>query len=232
MVQRALAMTVDYTQPIVSLVDQDRDFRSLAMQVLGDRQIQVQVYDSAHQFLEAPMEELTGPRCVLLDLGLEGMSALTIEEELRRRGSRVPIIAASGQDDIPVAIRAIQEGALALLQKPVDAPMLVDQVFAALAIDSKGLQNRRDHAAVKESLKQLSSREYEVMELLVRAKNSKEIGSLLGIGVQTVLKHRAHVLKKLNVRNDVELALLITAYRNDETASLLPPMSFSGGSFA
>lgn len=72
------------------------------------------------------------------------------------------------------------------------------------------------------------------MELLIRARNSKEIASVLGIGVQTVLKHRAHVLRKLDVRNDVELALAVTSLRIASATSpgLLPPMTYSGGSFA
>ena len=237
-------MTVDYTKPVVSLIDQDSDFRALTLKVLGLREIQVIAFDSAQEFLKVSLQELTGPRCVVIDLGLEGMSALTIEEELRRRGSRVPIIAATGVNDIPLAIQALREGARTLLQKSVAPPDLAQCIASALADDSLGLQTRQDHAALAANLKELSSREYEVMELLIRARNSKEIFSVLGIGVQTVLKHRAQVLRKLDVRNDVELALSVTSFRLASapkipplqppagSSGLLPPISYTGGSFA
>lgn len=115
-------MTVDYTKSLVALIDQDSDLRSLTLQVLGIREIQVLAFDSAQEFLKVSLHELTGPRCVVIDLGLKGMSALTIEEELRRRGSRMPIIAASGVNDIPIAIQALREGSERCFRSPSPHP--------------------------------------------------------------------------------------------------------------
>lgn len=229
-----LSMNVDDTKSLVALIDQDSDFRSLTVEVMASR-VQVLPFDSAKDFLNAPILESTGPRCIVLTLGNEEGETAGVEEEFLRWGRRIPIIAVSDVGDhLPTAIRASRMGARTLLRKPVGATELANCISTALEDHSRGLAIRKEHEALAARLRDLSSRESEVMELLIRARNSKEIACQLGIGIQTVFKHRSQVLRKIGARNDVELALTVMSFRIASEAPVgpLPPMSYAGGSFA
>jgi two-component system response regulator FixJ len=212
----------DLSDAVVFIVDQDQELRRDATQALANTGVAIQAFSQAEELLTRH-RQVTGPRCLLLDLGIQGMSALSLEDELRRRGDTIPIIVVTGLADVPKAVQALQEGATTILQKPLDAARLTSAVCKAIESERESLVEKRERAVLRSGLSQLSSREFEVMDLVVRGKNSKEIGGILGIGVQTVLKHRAAVLKKLNVRNDVELALLVTARRAGRHHELAPP---------
>jgi FixJ family two-component response regulator len=212
----------DLSDAVVFIVDQDHALRTDATQALASTGVVIETFDQAEDLL-VRHRQVAGPRCLLLDLGIQGMSALSLEDELRRRADTIPIIVVTGLADVPKAVQALQDGATTILQKPLDAAKLTAAVCKAIEAEREALAEKRERTVLRSALRQLSSREFEVMDLVVRGKNSKEIGAILGIGVQTVLKHRAAVWKKLNVRNDVELALLVTARRAGRHHELAPP---------
>jgi two-component system response regulator DctR len=109
-------------------------------------------------------------------------------------------------------VRAIQAGALDVLEKPVCNDELRRIVEKALQVDRDHRQRESDRRQVLARLATLSEREREIMDQLSIGKNSKELAAALGIGTQTILKHRAKVLRKLQVRNEVELVRLLTSH--------------------
>jgi two-component system response regulator FixJ len=140
------------------------------------------------------------------------MDGLSLQQELRRRGVVIPIIILTGMADISLAVRAVQAGALDVLEKPVCNDELCGIVARALQVDREHRQRESDRKQVVARLATLSGREREIMDQLALGKNSKELAAALGIGTQTILKHRARVLRKLQVRNEVELVRLLTTH--------------------
>lgn len=158
--------------------------------------------------------------CVVLALpfpgwgGEAGGTGEDVSESLRRLTSRFPTVAIGGRGDAAFVEQALRLSVTDMVFLPARPGQIVHSVDTALQLDRQFLPARIRHAAVARQMQLLSARESEVMDLLVRGRSSKEIGAELEIGVQTVLKHRAHLLKKMGLRNDVELALTVQEFRS------------------
>lgn len=158
--------------------------------------------------------------CVVLALPFPGPGSGTEErddeasESLRRLSSQFPTVAVGGRGDTAFIEQALRLSVTDTVFLPARPGQIIQAVDTALQLDRQFLPARIRHAAVARLMQLLSTRESEVMDLLVRGRSSKEIGAELEIGVQTVLKHRAHLLKKMGLRNDVELALTVQEFRS------------------
>jgi two-component system response regulator FixJ len=197
---------------VVYVVDDDAAVRRLVSRVLETSGIDALEFGSADAFLTECNLSAAATHCLLLDIGLPGMDGLSLQRELLRREIVIPIIILTGLADISLAVRAIQAGALDVLEKPVCNDELRRIVEKALQVDREHRQRESDRKQVLARLATLSEREREIMDQLSIGKNSKELAAVLGIGTQTILKHRAKVLRKLQVRNEVELVRLLASH--------------------
>jgi FixJ family two-component response regulator len=188
----------------VFIVDDDAAVRDSLAMLLEAAGYDVATFSGADHFLDACTPGTQG--CIILDVNMPDMDGPTLQEELTRRGMRLPIVFLSGQGTIPVTVRAIKAGAVDFLTKPVDGSVLLARVQEALeqcSIQQKQVQVSRSIAA---RLATLSEREHEVMVLAVAGHTSKEIALCLDISYRTVEIHRAHVMQKTGASNMLELA--------------------------
>lgn len=179
---------------LIHVVDDDDGFRQGIALLLKSAGYAVECYFSAEHFLE-----IYRPReleCVLLDLRMPGMTGLELQDVLSRRRIRVPLIVISAFAETPSVVRAVQNGAIDFLEKPVEDELLLAKVRSALQKDHDD-KLRRGNLAMR--LARLSSREREVLDLLVAAKTTLEIAHALAISPKTVEKHRLKVFEKLGV---------------------------------
>jgi FixJ family two-component response regulator len=117
-------------RPLVSVVDDNESVRESLPDLLQDSGFDVQAFASAEAFLES--EVLNDTRCLILDVGLPGMSGPDLQLELTRRGVRIPIVFITAQGDKSLRPRLISRGAAACLFKPFSDTALIDAVNAAL----------------------------------------------------------------------------------------------------
>nr|WP_286177981.1 LuxR C-terminal-related transcriptional regulator [Rhodopirellula sp. JC639] len=82
---------------------------------------------------------------------------------------------------------------------------MLDRINEAIEIDRRARESSPVSDSFSRAVSRLTSREREVMDLLVQGRSLKQISIEFGISFQTVSKHRARVLEKLQVGNDVEL---------------------------
>jgi len=111
---------------LVAVVDDDESVRRALSRLLRVEHIEVRVFGSAPEFLEAWSEGRFA--CLILDIHLGGMSGLDLMDHLRERGARVPVIVITAYDSPAEEERALQGGALAFLRKPLDASVLLEKV--------------------------------------------------------------------------------------------------------
>lgn len=190
----------------IYLVDDDEAVRdSLAMLLRADGH-EVRAYSAAESFLDDWDGTMHG--CLILDMKMPGMDGAALQEELLRRGNRMPIIFLSGYATIPMTVRTIRSGAVDFLIKPVDGAELLASVRKALNLSSDASQTIQT-----QRLSMLTEREREVMRLSIEGRTSKEIAQLLSISYRTVESHRAHILRKTGASNLIELARI--AYQGD-----------------
>lgn len=192
--------------PTVFVVDDDdavRDGLALLIETDGH---EVETFASAEAYLSAL--EPGRPGCLVLDLNLPGLQGPQLQAELNRRGVHIPIIFLSAHGDIPTTVRAIQNGALDFLTKPIEGGLLLERVKAAIELDGRRRGLDAERQAGQQAFSRLSGREREVLALAVTGLPNKEIARTLGISHRTVEVHRSRILLKTNTSTLLELAAL------------------------
>ena len=169
------------------------------------------MHKTAAEFLACPLS--SGPACVLLDLQMDGLNGLQLQDRISERGCRLPIVFISAYGDIPTTVQTIKAGAEDFLTKPVTRDKLLKTIERALA-RYETTQAQEDRISTIRSLfAQLTPREREVFNLLVRGKPHKQISYDLGISERTVKLHRHQLAEKLKVRSLAELAVIAERLR-------------------
>jgi two-component system response regulator DctR len=189
------------------VVDDDGAIRDALAWLLRSRGVAAATWPSAEDFLAQHRPEQRG--CLVLDVRMEGMSGIELFDQLRARGSLLPVIFLTGHGDVPLAVQALKNGAFDFVEKPFNDNQLVDLVLEALRRDQANRQEREAVAGLEARLKLLTARERDVMERVVSGAPNKAIADELGIAVRTVEVHRARVFEKMGVRSAVELARLL-----------------------
>ncbi len=199
------------TKPTVFIIDDDEAVRDSIQELMNSVGLNAEVYETAHQYLEAFDPERPG--CLVLDVRMAHMSGPALQAKLNERGARIPIVFISGYGDIPMAVKAIQAGAVDFVQKPYHEQQLLDSINEALRRDTAWRHDATDRGEFAERLRLLTNREREVMEWVVKGLSSKEIARRLNISPRTVEVHRSRLLDKLAVGSIPELIHLIDARR-------------------
>lgn len=117
-------------RPLVAVVDDDISVRESLPDLLRQVGLAVQAFASAEAFLAS--EAVDATRCLVLDVGLPGMSGPDLQQKLTRRGKRVPTVFITAQGDKSLQPRLLAAGAVACLFKPFNDTALIEAVEAAL----------------------------------------------------------------------------------------------------
>ena len=195
------------TAPItVHIVEDDPSMRASLARLVGDGGYQLALFASAEDFLAVATPDLAG--CVLLDLRLPGLSGLELQERLVERGCLLPVVFLTAHGELPAGVRAMKQGAVDFLEKPVPADTLFAAIAAAVARDAVARRNREDAADLTARVASLSPREREVWLRVVRGQLNKQIAYDLGIVERTVKLHRAAAMTKLGAASLAEMVLV------------------------
>jgi RNA polymerase sigma factor (sigma-70 family) len=187
-------------------VEDDDALRDSLCWLIESAGYRVSAYGNAESFLAYLEPEARG--CVVLDVRMPGMSGLELQERLIRRGQHVPIIFITGHGDVPMAVSAIQRGAVDFIEKPFQDQELLKRIDSVMRTERGSLEFRERQRLVASRLAMLSRREREVMDRVVEGKPNKWIAQELGISVKTVEAHRARMMGKLDVSSVAELVRL------------------------
>jgi len=185
-------------EPIIHIVDDDEAIRDSLILLLQSEGLKARAYAAAREFLDG--FEASTLACVLLDMRMPDMNGLELLRELTARQIEIPVIMMTAYGDIPMAVHAIQEGAVDFVEKPVDSGMLLKRIRDCLDGQKASSALTEDHIRQAEALASLTGREREVMALLVRGNMNKQIAAELGISPRTVEVHRARIKQKLDVK--------------------------------
>ncbi|MHB1215226.1 MAG: response regulator transcription factor [Thiobacillus sp.] len=196
-------------KPTVFVVDDDAAIRDALSQLVETAGLQVESHAGGVAFLEAYVEYRPG--CVLLDMAMPDMTGLEVQAALNTRGFAIPIVFLTGHGDIPMAVKAVQAGAVDFLEKPLQGAVLLERIQRALAMDQEWQQTRGRCQAIRQRYARLSGREREIMGLAVSGLTSKEIARKLEISPRTVDVHRTHVMHKMGADNVADLVNMAAA---------------------
>ena len=192
--------------PRVFVVDDEPSIRKGMARLLGAAGLETEIFDSADAFLERFDPERPG--CLLLDLSMPGRDGLDLQQSLTARGIGLPIVFLTGRADIPTTVRAMRQGAVDFLTKPVVEADLLAALERALEQDRRMRRERAEAGALRRRFAALTARELEVLRHVLAGRLNKQIGALLGVAEKTVKVHRAHIMEKLDVESLPELTRL------------------------
>ena len=141
----------------------------------------------------------------MADLRLPGQSGLELQQELRARGSALPVVVITAHGDVATARAAFQAHAVDFLEKPFDDEQLRAAIKTAFALEERRIGDADELRDDAQRLSKLTAREREVMEQATQGLHAKEIAASLGISPRTVEVHKTRLMAKLGVRNVAEL---------------------------
>jgi RNA polymerase sigma factor (sigma-70 family) len=197
--------------PIVFVVDDDPSVRSSLKFLLSTVGLQVESFASADAFLQKKAPDAAS--CLVLDVRLPGLSGLDFQRELAAKNSRIPIIFLTGHGDIPMSVRAMKAGAVEFLTKPFRDQDLLDAVRIALERDRARREQDKEVVILQQRFETLTSREQEVISMVVSGMLNKQIADQLGTAESTVKVQRSRAIEKMHAESLVDLIRMMEKLR-------------------
>ena len=190
--------------PVVYIVDDDTGMRTSLAWLLESVGIKSIGFGDPVEFLDAFDESV--PACLVLDVRMPERSGFDVQAELNRRGAKMPTIFVSGHGDIPMSVRAMQNGAIDFIPKPYNSQQMLDRVQSAIKVALQNHAAERKRSELRQRLQSLTAREKEVLRGVIDGKGSKRIAADLSISVKTVDVHRSSIKEKLGAES---IAMLV-----------------------
>jgi len=212
MIARRQGVEVSHTSatPIVFVVDDDVSVRESLELLIRNEGWQAETFKSALEFLAQP--RVLAPSCLVLDVSLPDLNGLDLQKRVIDRAD-MPIIFITGFGDVPMTVQAMKAGAVEFLTKPFGADVLLSAIRDAIERSRTTLGHEAETRALRQRYASLTSRERQVMALVVSGRLNKQVGNDLGISEITVKAHRGSVMRKMEADSLADLVTMAARLR-------------------
>ena len=215
------------TPRTVYIVDDNVEFLESTRFWLSGAGFDVQIWHDPQAALDAlAQRDRATPACLMLDVRMPHLSGLDVHDALIERDAELPIVYMSGHADVPLAVQAMQKGAVTLLEKPFDDDALEQALEKAFtharrssardaAPEPNGAANGHDeaHARFAALEARLTPREREVLSYVIQGIYNKNIADRIGLSIKTVELYRARGMAKMQARSVAELTRMMVTHR-------------------
>lgn len=194
------------TAPLIHVVDDDASMRNALLRLLDAAGFDARGYASAGEFLLHPLPDRVG--CLLLDLRLPGPSGLELQSALQEQGIELPVVFLSGHGSVESGVKAMKDGAVDFLTKPVKRELLLDAIGRALDLCLAQRSSRTQAMQLQARFASLTDRQRDIFDRIVAGRLNKQIADDLGIAERTVKREREQLMLKLDAKSAAELGRL------------------------
>jgi FixJ family two-component response regulator len=195
------------SEPTVFIVDDDEQSCKSVCALVRSMGFRAEAFSSAERFLGSCGEDRRG--CLVTDVRMPGMSGLELQDEIGKRDIGLPVIVITAYARTPSTVRAIQGGAVTLLEKPYENDDLEDAIRKALAQEAAGRAERERRQGICRRIALLTSAERAVLELMLEGLPNKAVAGRLNVSVRTVENRRRAVFKKMQADSVAELVRMM-----------------------
>lgn len=210
-VREAGSFPMSETLQVVFVVDDDISVRESLELLIRNEGLCVETFTSAQEFLNRPWVSV--PSCLVLDLSLPGLNGLELQKRVVVERPGMPIIFITGHGDIPSTVQAMKAGAVEFLTKPIGDVALMNAIRSSLERSKALLSRDEELRTLRDRFAHLTSRERQVMALVVAGLPNKQVASELGISEITVKAHRGSMMRKMKADSLAELVTFATRLR-------------------
>ena len=196
--------------PCVFIVDDDEQVRSALTLLMESVGLKAESFASASDYLQQFDASKSG--CLILDVRMPGISGLDLQARLSAETIHPPIIIITGHGDVPMAVRAVNAGAVDFIEKPFNNQSMLDNVHRALELDAKQRGESSRLQDIEQRYNDLTPREKEVLQCVIEGKRNKIIAADMHISQSTVEAHRSKVMDKMladSLSDLMRMALLL-----------------------
>lgn len=187
---------------IIYIVDDDARIREAIGELLESHGFHAVAFASAGEYVRAEKPDL--PATLILDVELPDINGLDLQNQIAGE-DHPPIVFITGHGDIPSSVRAIKSGAVDFLTKPFTDVDLLAGVATGLAQDERAREARSELRALQARYAALTSRERDVLPLVVSGLLNKQAAAELGITEVTLQLHRRSVMQKMSAASLADL---------------------------
>jgi FixJ family two-component response regulator len=193
--------------PIVYVVDSDVSVRHALSALISSVGLQVQAFDSAHDFLRWRRPD--APSSLILDVRLTDVNGLDLQSQLTGAKIQIPIIFVTAYGDVSMSVRAMKAGAVDFLTKPFRDQDVLDAIHFGLERDRVRRAREAEIGGMQRRFRSLTPRERDVVTMVSSGLQNKQIAAHLGVTENTVKAHRKRAMDKMQAQSLPELVKMI-----------------------
>jgi len=198
--------------PTIYIIEDDADVRSSVECLVVSGGYQFESFASVEDFLmKETQPHIVG--CMLLDFHLQGCDGMAFLKRYLEQPNSHPVIVLTAHADVPIAVQFMKMGASMLLRKPYQAVDLLASIESAITWDRRMHIDRVFQEKISEGFRKLTKRQIAVLDMVLEGAPNKSVAGQLKVSERTIEMERAEILKIFEVKNSVELAVVITQSR-------------------
>lgn len=190
----------------IYLVDSDNETRRTLAEISHLMQIPLVTFSHGSSFLRSFEDD---PGCLVAELRLEDMSGIELQQRIAQSGSKLPIMFVTAAPEVHLVVRAMQNGATTVLEKPVTRQDLWEPITKALALDREIRRIDSRHRKRSRRLAKLTAKEQQVLNLMMAGLPNKTIAKRLGVSLRTVESRRQKIFQKTKSDSLAQLMKLV-----------------------